>query len=167
MMALAHTEGTHRRAGANAESHILQRTPELGSVPDPVAPWFDAVAVDPLREDDFIDVRIPLERGDRVEIKSAIVRLASGQRGRFNFRRKQHERLQDADGRYLLLVCEPKPARDVLAAVLVDADALDASEAGWVEIDVDDRDETAFKQIGWSVLVDVDAVPGETHGVPQ
>lgn len=162
-MALAHTSGTQRRAGEKAEGHILQVTPELGSVPDSVAPWYDAIALDPLAEHDLIRFDgVELERGDRVEIKSAIVRLATGGRGRLNFRRKQHERLQEAGGKYLLLVCEPKPARDLLAAVLVEPSALEQSEAGWVEIDDPTRDEEAFKQICWSVFVDVDDVPGET-----
>lgn len=161
MMAVASLNRHHRRAGANAAAQVLQDTPELSSVPDSVARSFDAVAVDPVREHDWLDVRAELDRGDRVEFKSAIVRLSSGQRGRLNFRQKQHERLEELGGKYCVLVCEPKPDRRVLAGAIIEPSELERSTASWVTLDVPDRSERAFKQIGWGVLVDAATVARE------
>lgn len=152
-----------RQAGESAEGAVLEAVVELGYVPDTDAEHYDARVQDVIVPDESLPtVGLPvLEVGLGVEIKSAIVRLASGQRGRFYVRRDQHERLLEDAGVYLFAVCKSSGRhRDVVAMIVVPATAIDELVdllGGWRDAG-DGRSE--YKQIGWTNLIDVDRVEG-------
>jgi len=138
-----------KRAGERVEGAVIDRVTGLGNVPDAVAQHYDAVAVDfvtPAHDLPFVGVCL-LERGTRVEIKSTIARLASGARGRFYFRPRQHDALLAVDGVYALAVCEPKPTRRILALKIVPAVVLDDALPNWFA-GGDGRSD--YAQLAWS-----------------
>jgi len=142
-----------KRAGENAEAAVLEAVAGLAYVPDDESEHIDARAetlVEPSRTLPFVGICL-LEVGTAVEIKSAIPRLASGQRGRFYLRREQHEGLRGAGGSYLFAVCEPRPGREPVAMKIVPATVVDDAITSW-RSGGDDRPSCA--QISWSRIFD-------------
>ena len=142
-----------KRAGENAEAAVLEAVDGLAYVPDAETEHADARAetvVVPSSSLPFVGICL-LEAESLVEIKSAIPRLGSGQRGRFYLRRKQHDRLRDAGGSYLFAVCQPRPAREPVAMKLVPATIVDDAITSW-RSGGDDRPECT--QLGWSRIFD-------------
>jgi hypothetical protein len=133
-----------RKAGDRAEGAVCEVLPWLRYVTDETAQHYDAEARQSIG---------PVESGDPVEIKSALVALADGGSGRFYLRRKQHERLLEVDGWYLFAVCTPQD-REVLAWRFVRA------------VDVDDEllpvwwdggdGRADYRQLTWTALFDED-----------
>ncbi len=139
--------------GERAASEAVQLVTGLEIAPDHVCPHYDAVVVQPLTPTPDLRLVGPeeLPRGARVEIKSVIVIYASGDRGRFYFRPKQHDALLDIGGFYLLVVCEPTPDRDVLAMVVVPAEQVDDELPDWFN-GGDGRSD--YAQLSWSNFID-------------
>lgn len=152
MTAAAQTTLAPKHAGERAASEVLERVPALGHVPDSVAPHYDAVVVDDVLDEALDAV---LRRGRRVEIKSAMVVYADGQRGRFYFRPAQHQTLVDLNGVYLLAVCEPTPERAVIAMTIVDATRVDDCLPEWFN-GGDGRSD--YAQLAWSNFFDPEEV---------
>lgn len=124
----------NRRAGESTEADLIQRIDGLAPVADTNARHYDAVVTDTITSSQIPLVgELQLERGRRIEIKSAMVRYASGKRGMFYFRPVQHNYLEDVSGMYALAVCEPTPSRDILGVKMVPTDAIRATiEDGWM-----------------------------------
>ena len=142
-----------KRAGENAEGAVLDAVDGLDYVPDDETEHVDARAValvTPSASLPMVGICL-LEVGTPVEIKSAIPRLASGQRGRFYLRREQHRRLRDDGGSYLFAVCEPRPSREPVAMKVVPATIVDDAIPSW-RSGGPDRPECA--QIAWSRVFD-------------
>lgn len=142
-----------KRAGENAEAAVLESVDGLAYVPDGESERIDARAetlVEPSRTLPFVGICV-LEAGSPVEIKSAIPRLASGQRGRFYLRREQHEGLRDAGGSYLFAVCEPRPGREPVAMKVVPATIVDDAVTSWRS---GGNDRPSCAQIAWSRIFD-------------
>jgi hypothetical protein len=92
--------------------------------------------------------------GAYVEVKAAQRRVASGRRGRWLFRHKQHERLLDCGGVYGLAIYDAgRPNHDLLAVALVPASVVDELLGAWTAIDAD-RVEEAVAKLCWSRVVD-------------
>ena len=138
-----------KRAGENAEGAVIEAVDGLAYVSDTDSEHIDARAVEivePSASLPFVGICL-LEVGSAVDIKSAIPRLASGQRGRFYLRRQQHEQLRDAGGSYLFAVCEPRPGREPVAMKVVPATIVDDVITSW-RSGGDDRPECT--QLAWS-----------------
>jgi hypothetical protein len=155
------TLAASKRAGENAEAAVLDAIDGLA----PVAgeEHYDAVtetAVFPSREHPFVGICV-LEADLPVEIKSTMAVYGDRQRrGRFKLRRTQHEAIEDANGAYLFVVCEPHPTREPIAMKVVPAgmvgDLVDAV-ASWCD-EGDDRGPKA--QIAWSRVFEPDEIEG-------
>lgn len=147
-----------KKAGERAAAEAIQLVPAIGHVPDHVDPHCDAVATTTL---DAHDARFPftgfdtLQSGTRVEIKSAMVVYASGDRGRFYLRPQQHRSLLDRDGVYLFVVCEPTPDRGVLAMHAVSAAHVDTYLPEWFN-GGDGRSD--YAQLAWSNFIATEEV---------
>lgn len=115
-------------AGEKAESAVLEAVPELEYAPDSDVEHADARASTLLEASAELPIvgMALVERGTLVEIKSAIARHGDGGRGRFYLRREQHAQLLADSGVYVFAVCEPRPARDVIALKVVPATGVDA-----------------------------------------
>lgn len=125
-----------KRAGERSETDVVRIVPELRLVPDDVAEWYDAVVVEPVAAAGdlrFRGLRL-LEAGTPVEIKSALIRHADGQRGRWYLRRGQHERLLEAGGVYCFAVATPDDRR-VVAIRLVPATLVEDRLGAWSWVD--------------------------------
>jgi hypothetical protein len=150
-----------RRGGDNAEAAVLQEIPELRYVSDSEARGYDAEVAEPLLPSPslpFVGVCV-LETGAPVEIKSAMVVNCEDQaRGRFFLRQKQHRRLVTLAGFYCFAVCRPTPSRDVLAMKVVPATTVDAAISSWIDVQDDSRAESAYAQLSWSRIFDVEEV---------
>lgn len=142
-----------KRGGENAESAVLDHVPELEYVPDSEAVHYDARVrelLSPSTDLPFVGMCV-LSVGTAVEVKSVMAVYGENQRrGRYYLRREQHRRLLDAAGVYLFAVCKPTPARDVIAAKVVPATAVDELVNSW--IDPDDRPD--YAQLAWSNVFD-------------
>lgn len=148
-----------KKAGEEVEANVLQRVPELRYVSDQTAEWHDA-RVETLLEPPhdavtFYGINL-LAVGSEVELKGAQRRYASGQRGRWYFRKGQHERLLDASGFYCLAVYDPRDRR-VLALAVIPASLVDELlPDGWTSRD--DRAERGYNQLGWARILDPEGV---------
>jgi hypothetical protein len=138
---------------------VIQRVDALRYISDQTAEHYDAVVdglLAPSADVPFIGIAV-LEDGTSVEIKAAQRRLASGQRGRFYIRERQHGRLVDDAGAYLLAVYDPREHR-VLAMTALAATTLGgALPDGWTAVD-GDRVEQGYRQLSWSRAIDPDRV---------
>lgn len=155
------TAVSSRAGGDAAESAVLQLFTELRYVPDTEDRHIDAETVELLEPSDrlqFSEVSV-LKPETAVEIKSVMVVVGENQvRGRFYLRQKQHERLSRRGGSYLFAVCEPTPSRDVIAAKIVPATAVDRLISSWIDVQDEDRAEEAYAQLAWSRIFDVEAI---------
>jgi hypothetical protein len=115
----------------------VQLVGALEPVPDARAAWHDAETVTLLEPDPRLPFgSIPLvEPGTPVEIKAAQVTHANGQRGRFYFRRGQHQQLLDAAGMYAFVVYAPRPGHPHLARLLVPASIVDHLLSSWIDVE--------------------------------
>jgi hypothetical protein len=152
---------TPKAAGEAIEAEVIQRVPALQYVGDATAEWHDA-RVDGLLEPSerlpFVGV-VVLERGTPVEIKAAQRRLNSGDRGRYFFRKRQHERLVRESAFYLFAVYQPR-TEHVLAMLVVPATIIDGVlPDGWTSV-TGDRAEEGYRQLAWSNLFDPTEVEG-------
>ncbi|MFD1641450.1 hypothetical protein [Halohasta litorea] len=142
-----------KRGGENAESAVIQRHPELEYVADTEARHYDARVSELLCPSPmlpFVGLCV-LEVGTVVEIKSAMAVYGQSQRrGRFQLRRKQHQRLVDEAGVYLFAVCEPRPERSVIAAKVVPATSVSSLVFSWI----DTGDRADYAQLAWSRIFD-------------
>jgi len=150
-----------KRGGENAESAVIQRHPELEYVGDSEARHYDARVsqlLSPSPTLPFVGMCV-LEVGTAVEIKSTMVVYGSAQtRGRFYLRRKQHQRLVDEAGVYLFAVCEPRPARPVIAAKVVPATSVGGLVSSWI----DGGDRADYAQLAWSRIFDETELRGSS-----
>ncbi|WP_435359279.1 hypothetical protein [Haloarchaeobius sp. DFWS5] len=146
----------NKQAGSNAENACAARYPPLHLVPDEVSEHYDAILTSVLypRPDlRFVSVCV-LEPGTRVEIKSAVVRLSSGRRGKFYLRPNQHKFLVEANAAYLFAVCEGADTeRNIVAAKIVPARTLDyfLDERRWLD---GGEGRSDYAQIAWSRIFD-------------
>jgi len=146
-----------KRAGNRAESNVIEEVPELTYLPDTEVEHADAeaeTAISPRPQ--LPTVALPVvEQGTLVEIKSAIVRLESGGKGRFYLRREQHEAIVDEAGVYLFAVCEPTPDRSVLALKFVAATSLDDAVSSWRRAG---PNRPEYTQLRWGRIFDADEI---------
>lgn len=137
-----------RRAGENAEGAVIQRVDAIEHLPDSEAVHFDAVAeqlLEPSETLPFVGICL-VETGTVLEIKSTIVVLGDGRRGRLLLRREQHRELLEVGGMYVFAVCKPRPARDPLSIKLVPASLVDEEIPGWIDVDGG----ADYCQLSWS-----------------
>lgn len=148
-----------KRVGANAESAVIETVDGLEHVPDTDAEHYDARVCEPISPTPrlpFVAMCV-LEVGTAVEIKSASVVYGESQaNGRFYLREQQHARLVDERGSYLFAVCEPKPARPLIAMKVVPATIVGDIVPSWRDAG-DGR--PACAQISWSKIFE----PGEIY----
>ncbi|SFR31155.1 hypothetical protein [Halorubrum sodomense] len=144
-----------KRAGHNAEHHVLDRVDALE--PTSGEEHWDAVAesaVWPSAELPMAGICV-VEAGVPVEIKSTmVVGTAAQRRGRFKLREQQHEALVERRGVYLFVVCEPRPDRVPLAMKIVPA----RSVGGLIDANASWRDELDGRgpktQLTWTNVFD-------------
>ena len=148
-----------KRAGENAESAVIQRHPELEYVADTDAEHYDARVSELLSPSPtlpFVGLCL-LEVGTVVEIKSTMAVYGEAQsRERFYLGRKQHQRLVDEAGVYLFAVCEPRPARPVIAAKIVPATTVGGLVSSWI----DGGDRADYAQLTWGRIFDESELGG-------
>jgi hypothetical protein len=144
---------SNHKAGDRVESTVVELVPELAYVPDHEAEHYDAETTTLLEPSDLVTFSgiCLLERATVVEIKSAMVVLASGRCGRYQLRRGQHEALLEESGLYLFAVCQPTPSRGVLALKVVPASLVDELVTSWID---GGEDCLEYAQIAWSRLFD-------------
>jgi len=150
---VSQTTLSSRAAGETAESAVIEAVPELEYVPDTEAEHYDArttTLVTPSETVLFAGICL-LEAETVVEIKSVMAVYGEGQaRGRYYLRRGQHGRLLADQGVYLFAVCEPTPARDVLALKVIPATLVDELVYSWI----DPEDRAEYAQLAWSNIFD-------------
>lgn len=152
-----------KTVGDRVESEVIQEIDGLRWVGDAEEEWYDARPERALWPSDVSMGSTPcVSPGQPVEIKAAMPRLASGERGRWFIRRRQHGRLLETGAVYLLVVYDPRD-QTVLAMRAVPASIVDellkfgGREIAWIDVDVD-RSETGYKQLTWTHVFDVDEV---------
>jgi hypothetical protein len=146
---------TSKASGSRIEHEIVEKLP-VTYVTDDVAAWYDCELTRPATADDLrLGGRVVIPTGSPIEIKGARVRNGADDRGRFYLRKKQHERLEAADGFYLFVVYKPgdAPLRGLL---LVPADNVTRILPSWIE----PEDRATYAQLAWSQLFDTDSVEG-------
>ena len=148
-----------KRAGSNAEASVVDVHPEFEHVPDTEIEHADVRVAELLEASPEIPIvgMCLLEVGTLVEVKSAMVRLSDGRRGRFYLREEQHRALVDEAGVYLFAVCEPRPERPILALKIVPATTVGDLVETWRDAG-DDRPRCA--QLAWSRVFYADEVNG-------
>ncbi|WP_132060222.1 hypothetical protein [Halorussus amylolyticus] len=150
-----------KRSGELVEAEVVELVPELTYVSDREAEWHDArvtALLEPSEDITFCSINL-LATGVPVEIKAAQFRLASGRSGRFFIRQRQHQRLLNANGAYLLAVYDPR-GHHVLAMAVIPASILDeVLPDGWTEVH-GDRAERGYRQLAWSRVLDSETVDG-------
>lgn len=148
-----------KRSGDLVESEVIELVDELEYVTDRKAEWHDARVVsllEPSTDVVFCSINL-LQVGVEVEIKAAQLRLASGARGRFFIRKRQHERLVEEDGAYLFAVYHPR-GHEVVAMAVMPASILDELlPDGWTTVE-GDRSEEGYRQLAWSRVLDPEDV---------
>jgi len=152
-----------KRAGDRAEGAAIEAIDELEHVPDREREHVDARAaatIDPSAELGMVGLPL-VEIGTLVEIKSALVRLETGGRGRFYLRAQQHAELVDEAAVYLFIVCKPTPDREILAMKFVPAVALEDVVNSW-RSGGDDRPDCA--QVRWGRIFDSEEVTRNRGG---
>lgn len=157
---MSRTRTSSKAAGEAIEAEVLQHVDALEYVGDSEAEWYDARVNGVL---DGRDTRLGstplLADGTPVEIKAAQRRLASGARGRYFIRQRQHERLVTESAAYLFAVYDPRTHR-VLAMLAVPASIIDELlPDGWTAV-AGDRAEKGYRQLAWSRLFDPETVEG-------
>ena len=153
-----------KRSGEAIEAEVLDLVPELTYVSDREAEWHDArvtALLEPSQEVVFHSINL-LAVDMAVEIKAAQLRLASGARGRFFIRQRQHQKLLDEDGAYLLAVYHPRD-HEVRAMAVIPACILDeVLPDGWTEVR-GDRAEKGYRQLAWSRIIDPETAEGDSR----
>jgi len=148
-----------KQIGDRLESEVIQLVPGLEWVSDREDQHIDAVTTEAVWPSDQLHLGgiCVLEPETRVEIKSAAVRLTSGQRGRFYVRKHQHKKLlSDGGGVYLLAIYAPA-SYDVICLAGVPATIVDSRLSSWRDLD---RGET-YTQVSWSSVINPAIVPRE------
>lgn len=146
-----------RQVGESAEAEVVQVIDGLRSVPDATAEFHDAVVESPItpsHECPMVGICL-LEPGVCVELKSTIPWYDLGtQRGRFQVRRGQHQRLLEDGGVYLFAVCVPERQRRPVAMKVVPATTVDhevVDGLAWISAGADRED---YCQFSWSRVFD-------------
>lgn len=135
-----------KRLGERAESAVIEAIDELEPVSDSDAEHYDAVpstAVFPSDMVRMVGIAVA-EAGIPIEVKTTVPRISTGSRGRFYLRRKQHRRLSEEGGCYLLAVTTTDE-REPLAMVLVAARTLSDVIPSWI----DGNHRADYAQIAW------------------
>jgi hypothetical protein len=142
-----------RASGDRIEHEIVQRLP-VQAISDDAAEWYDCAPTKPLpAHDDRLGQSIVIEPDTPVEIKAARRRNASGQRGRFYLRKRQHARLEAHSGYYLFAVYVPEE-EPILSLLLAPASAVDGMIPSWITPDGDAADRATYGQLSWSRFFD-------------
>jgi len=150
-----------KHIGDRLESEVIQLVPGLEWVSDRDDEHIDAVTTEAVWPSDRVRLGgiCVVEPDTRVEIKSATVRLTSGQRGRYYIRKQQHEALLEDSGVYFLAIYAPA-SHEVITLAGVPATIVDERLPGWRDLD---RGET-YTQVSWSSVVNPAIVPREGGG---
>ena len=122
-MSQSHGPISSKMAGSNAEAGVIDERPEFVHLPDHDVEHADARVAELVEATPELPIAgmCLLEVGTLVEIKSAMVRLNDGSRGRYYLREGQHAKLVNDGAVYLFAVCVPNPDRDILALKAVPA----------------------------------------------
>lgn len=149
---------TAKEAGEDVEHLVIERLDALEPVPDVDCRWHDAettTLLEPAADTRLAFAGINLVGVETpVEIKAAQRRLNSGARGRWYIRQRQHERLVEAAGVYVLVVYDPRPPRSLLAMAVAAATTVDELlPHGWTAVEAD-RSEVGYRQLTWSNVLD-------------
>jgi hypothetical protein len=150
-----------KRSGEDVEHLVIERVDALNPVADEVDRGHDAVATRAIAPSEALPLATPLLLPGRpVEIKAAQTRLASGARGRWYLRQRQHESLVDAGGYYVLACYAPvRPTHEIRGLVGVPASIVDEHlPDGWIDVEDDERREEGYRQLAWSRLIDPETV---------
>lgn len=151
-----------KHGGETAAAAVLELVPGIEPVPDSEAIHYDSRPTTEITNHqrlDFVELD-GIESGTPVEIKSVmVVQTADQQRGWFNLRQGQHEKLLADDGVYLFAVCEPTPSRDVLAMTAVPAALVEDLRSDWRTPD----GRLPYTQLAWSRLIDPDILGEESR----
>lgn len=137
-----------RRLGEESESAVISGTClPLEHVPDDENEHVDARFVDVFAPNQDVDAAglVVVENGTLAEIKSCVdVYGQNERRGRWHFKKTQHEYLEANDGVYILTVVDDD--RDVLVATIVPPNLVDQELIeSWIE------DEDAdYSKAAWS-----------------
>lgn len=156
------TPASAKVTGEAMEAAVIQAVDELDAVGDGSAEWHDARTTGPLQPgpEHSIESVLLVESGTPVEIKSAQTRLASGNRGRFYLRKRQHERLVSEGAVYLFAVYDPR-ALSVIAMHVAPAVAVDERlPDGWTAVEDPTRREDGFRQLTWTNFIAAETVEG-------
>jgi hypothetical protein len=151
------TELSPKRLGERAEAAVIEAVDALDPVADSDAEHYDAVpstALFPSESVRMVGIAVA-EAGIPIEVKTTVPRLSTGSRGRFYLRRKQHRRLSEDGGCYLLAVTTPHE-REPLAMVLVAARTLNDVISSWI----DGNHRADYAQIAWSRVFSEEEVNG-------
>jgi len=140
-------------AGDKVESRVIQVADALVHVPDRENPHVDAATVQVLAP----DTRAPftyagiclVDAGTGAEIKSTMLEIGSGRRGRFQIRRRQHRHLLQNAGVYIFALCRPTYSREVVAVRVVPATLVDELNWSWRDAG---PDRETYAQITWSQI---------------
>lgn len=147
-----------KHAGDRVEGAVIELVPELEYVPDTDAEHWDArtsTLLVPSETVTFGSINL-LEVGTAVEIKSAIVVLSDGQRGRFHLQRTQHAKLLEEGGAYLFAVATPTPSRDLLAIRIVPASIVEELVSSWIDAGEGRSDD--YAQLSWGRIFGADEI---------
>jgi len=152
-----------KQAGETIEHVVIQHEPAFENVTDTEAEWHDARVNGLLEASDELPFAgiVVLEDDTAVEIKAAQVELNGGRRGRFQFRRDQHEQLLQASAAYLFAVYDPRN-QSPLAKIVVPASLVDEhlpADGDWTTLERDHRETTEeYCQRAWSRFIDPETV---------
>jgi hypothetical protein len=143
----------NRDRGIGAEDESCRQCP-LEPAAEDRGEWFDLVATD-----SFDVTGQPVDAGDRFECKSCWNRYGS-RRGRWWIPRKNHDRLIESDGWYILSVVD-REAEYILRMAAVRASHADQLIGDrWTDRGRGSKGVDQYRQLSWSVVFD----PAETPG---
>jgi len=147
-----------KHIGDRLESEVIALVPGLKWICDRDNQHIDAETTEAVWPSDLVRLGgiCVVEPETQIEIKSASVRLGSGQRGRFYIRKQQHEALFAGAGVYFLAIYAPA-SYDVITLAGVPATIVDERLPSWRDLD---RGET-YTQVSWSSVVNPAIVPRE------
>ncbi|MDY6779089.1 MAG: hypothetical protein SV760_00770, partial [Halobacteria archaeon] len=145
--------------GELVEDVVVETVDGIDPVDEGDGYWHDATVVGPIEATaNVATVGLCLDDvgdGTPIEIKGARYRISNGsddRDGRFYVRQKQHGKIVDAGGVYLLAVYRPEQARDggfdlrLAGLVFASADVVEERRNSWYDLD---RRET-YTQVRWS-----------------
>jgi len=160
-------QATHpKRLGTSVEAAVIDADPDLETVTDREAEWYDARATAPITPEPTRPLGsvcvVPAETP--VEIKGCLPNVSNGSgttTGRWYIKRETHEQLLQARGHYYLVVYAPVPHTPIIAETIVPAAVIgDLLDGSWSN---SGRQEGEVAKLSWKKVIDTDMVPPHPH----